>query len=88
MTIDVARAEVLARDYLKEMSLQPGGVPYSIIGAKVVATPDGWYFPYQSTDFVQTNDFGYSLVGNWPIFVSTEGDVVEPRRPPLVPKSA
>lgn len=83
MRIDFSHAEQLAKEYLDVLSRQPDGVSYSIIDTKMQETPDGWYFPYQSTDLMRAGDFDYSLVGNWPIFVSKDADNVEPRRPPI-----
>jgi hypothetical protein len=62
MRIDFGRAEQLAKEYLDAMSRQPGGVSYSIVDNKILEAPDGWYFAYQSTDFVRTGDHGNSLV--------------------------
>ncbi|MHA6848781.1 YrhB domain-containing protein [Ralstonia syzygii] len=42
---------------------------------------DSWNFPHQSAEFIKTGDFKKSLVGNWPIFVSRDGQRVDPRRP-------
>ncbi|WP_417903628.1 YrhB domain-containing protein [Caldimonas brevitalea] len=56
---------------------------YLIVDAGVIEDQDGWYFPYQSARFIETNDISYSVVGNCPIFVSKCGKTAELRRPPL-----
>jgi hypothetical protein len=55
--------------------------PCSLVIEKIKEDEDGWYFPYQSKNYIETGDFDKSLVGNWPIFVSREGGFVGIRRP-------
>jgi len=81
MNIDFAMAREMALDYLESLSREPGGVSYTIFESLVREEDDGWYFPYQSTKYIETGNFGDSLVGNWPIFVSRSGDYVGSRRP-------
>lgn len=81
MNIDFAVAKKMALDYLMRLSSEPEGVPYAIFESLIREDEDGWYFPYQSASFMLTGDFGDSLVGNWPIFVSHSGDYVGSRRP-------
>ena len=81
MTLDLANAKRKALEYLAEQQSKPGGVPYSIVDLQVVEGDDGWYFPYQSVEFLTTGDMNASLVGNWPIFVSRDGLHVGPCRP-------
>ena len=81
MTLDLAAATTLALEYLGEQQAAPGGVPYAIVDSRIVEGDDGWYFPYQSAEFLRTGDINASLVGNWPIFVSRDGLRVGPRRP-------
>ena len=83
MTLDLSAAKALAMKYLVEQQAMPEGVPCAIVDLKIVENDDGWYFPYQSIEFLKTGDFNVSLVGNWPIFVSRDGLHVGPRRPGL-----
>jgi len=81
MNIDLLAASQLALDFLKRLSAEPEGVPYVLLESRIREEHDGWYFPYQSVSFALTGNFGDSLVGNWPIFVSRSGQFVGPRRP-------
>ncbi|PRF79348.1 hypothetical protein C6Q12_06145 [Burkholderia multivorans] len=81
MTLDLSAAKRLALEYLAEQQAQPGGVPCAIVDSRVVEDNEGWYFPYQSVEFLTTGDINASLVGNWPVFVSRDGLRVGPRRP-------
>ncbi|MGK8893589.1 YrhB domain-containing protein [Burkholderia gladioli] len=81
MTLDLSDAKRLALEYLAEQQAQPGGVPCEVVDSRVVEDNEGWYFPYQSVEFLTTGDIDASLVGNWPIFVSRDGLRVGPRRP-------
>lgn len=80
MTLDLDSAEKKAREYLDAL-VSSGMVPYAIVTAMIKEEADGWYFPYQSEEFLRTGNFDRSLVGNWPIFVSRDGRSVGPRRP-------
>ncbi|WGY73048.1 hypothetical protein KEC55_33925 [Burkholderia cepacia] len=80
MTLDISAARALALDYLAKQAAMPGGIPYAIVDSKIVEGEDGWYFPYQSTEYLKTRDINDSLVGNWPVFVSKDGLSVGPRR--------
>ena len=89
MNIDQSAATQLALDFLKRLSNEPEGVPYSLLESRTREDDDGWYFSYQSTSFLQTGNFSESLVGNWPIFVNRKGDYVGPRRPGMpIPSDA
>ncbi len=89
MSLDLGGAEKKAREYLDAL-VSAGMMPYAIVTSKVKEEADGWYFPYQSEEFLRTGNFERSLVGNWPIFVSRDGRFVGPRRPgmPLTPPAA
>jgi hypothetical protein len=80
MSLDLSGAEKKAREYI-DAQVSSGGMPCAIVRAKIKEEVDGWYFPYQSEEFLTTGDFNKSLVGNWPIFVSRDGRYVGPRRP-------
>jgi hypothetical protein len=79
--IDFLTASQLATAFLERLSVEPEGVPYVLLDSFIREDDEGWYFPYQSASFVLNGNFGDSLVGNWPIFVSRSGDYVGPRRP-------
>ncbi|CAM2157594.1 YrhB domain-containing protein [Paraburkholderia tropica] len=81
MTLDLATAKKLALDYLAEQQSRHGGVPYSIVDSRIMEDENGWYFPYQSVEFLTTGDMNDFLVGNWPVFVSRDGLHVGPCRP-------
>jgi hypothetical protein len=79
--MELAEAMALAEKYLDEQLVPPDGMRYAIKTSGIKAAPDGWYFPWQTTLYLETGDINHSVVGNWPIFVSKNGDVVCPRRP-------
>ena len=51
-----------------------------IVDSAIYEVEDGWLFPYQSAKYIKTGEHGFSLVGNWPLFVAKTGDLVEVRR--------
>ena len=71
----------LGNPYLEQLSNASDDVTYALVESHIREEPDGWYFPYQSEKYLLTRQFGDSLVGNWPIFVSRTGDFAGPRRP-------
>lgn len=81
MTISFFDAHALAVKYLLENIPPPVNDSYTIIDSEVKEGDSGWYFPFQSARFVETQDFEFSLVGNWPILVSKSGEVMGPTRP-------
>jgi len=82
MTIDFSEAKSKAIEHLKNLESKPNGAPYVFIQEKIRETPDGWYFPYQSLEFLKSADFSKSLVGNWPLFVDRQGNVSSGRPKP------
>jgi hypothetical protein len=79
--MELAEARALAEKYLDERLVPPDGMRYAIKASAIKATPDGWYFPWQTSLYLETGDIEHSVVGSWPIFVSKNGDEVGPRRP-------
>ena len=64
-----------------EKNMQPiEGDKYIIVDQAIKEDSEGWYFPYQSERFIKTGDINFSLVGNWPIFVSKKGECLGARR--------
>jgi hypothetical protein len=88
MMLNFDSARELARKYLKDQEAKFGGVSCSIVESRIVEDEQGWYFPYQSVEFLTTGDINASLVGNWPIFVSRDGLRVGPSRPDMVNRSS
>ena len=82
MTLNFAIAQRKAYEYIE----QTGVIPCSIVESKIREDAEGWYFPYQSVECLETGDFNKSLVGNWPIFVSRDGSSIGPRRPDFMRK--
>lgn len=73
-------ALTMAQIYISEkMSPPPGGDRFVIVLDGIEEEEDGWFFPYQAERFLQTKDLKFSVVGNWPIFVSKDGRI-GPRR--------
>lgn len=69
----VAEARKIAEKYLQEKMTPPKDDLYVIVDAGIREADGGWYFPYQTRRFIETGDIDYSVVGNWPIFVSHDG---------------
>jgi hypothetical protein len=82
MTIDFSEAKSKAIEHLKTMESNANGAPYVLIEEKIRETPNGWYFPYQSLDFLKSGDFSKSLIGNWPLFVDRQGNISTGRPTP------
>ena len=82
MIIDIATAKRKAQTHLTTIEKE-SGIRCIIISTRVRESVGGWYFSYQSMEYLTTGDFHKSLVGNWPIFVSRDGTVIEQRRPEL-----
>ena len=51
-----------------------------IVESQVRENDDGWFFPYQSKEYLETMDIKKSIIGNWPIFVSKNGEIPSIRR--------
>lgn len=81
--MNIRDAKQFAISFIEARCQAPGGDRYLIVDAGVKEDSEGWYFPYQTERFLVTRDIRFSVVGNWPVFVSKDGRVVEPRRPPL-----
>jgi len=80
MTLNFADAKRLALQYLEGAQDEPGGVACALVETEITEDSDGWWFPFQSLEFLRTGGHGKSLVGNWPIFVSRDGLRVGPMR--------
>jgi len=79
--MDIGQARALAEKYINESIELPVGDKYVIVDVAIREVDGGWYFPYQTVRFVESGDIEYSVVGNWPIFVSKQGVCLGPRRP-------
>ncbi|ATZ64500.1 YrhB family protein [Acinetobacter bereziniae] len=51
-----------------------------VIDPKLDKVDNGWFIFYQSKRFMETKDINYSLVGNTPIFIDNNGEIIEFRR--------
>lgn len=71
MNIDEARA--VAEYYIAEHMYSAMQDSYVIVDAGIIVTSAGWYFPYQSREFLETGNIDFALVGNWPIYVEIDG---------------
>ncbi|RRD59055.1 hypothetical protein EII20_00940 [Comamonadaceae bacterium OH2545_COT-014] len=77
----IQEAKKIAEKYISKNIPPPEGDEYKIIEEAIFEMTDGWYFPYQSKNFIETGNMNFSLVGNWPVFVSRSGVCTGPRRP-------
>ncbi len=79
--MNVTQAKVKAEQYITENFEPPENDAYAIVDAAIIEVADGWYFPYQTVRFIETRNIDFSVLGNWPIFVSKQGECLGPRRP-------
>jgi Immunity protein 35 len=64
--IDSAQAQKIASSYLDQMQLD---IKKRLQIVRVIEKSFGWIFFYQSTEYVETNDFRKMLAGNAPFVV-------------------
>jgi hypothetical protein len=81
--MEMKNALVLAKQYIEDQLIPPAGDRYVVVESAIKEVEGGWYFPYQTARFIETRDINFSIVGNWPIFVSRSGEVRGPTRPDL-----
>ena len=70
MIITYQEAKKIAVSFLSQI-----GMSLLIVESQVRENDDGWFFPYQSKEYLETMDINKSIIGNWPIFVSKNGGV-------------
>jgi hypothetical protein len=80
MIVDMNNAKSLAEAFISKNIDPPIDDCYQIIDSAIREDTEGWYFPFQSKRFIETRDMKFSVVGNWPVFVSKDGITVEQRR--------
>jgi len=81
--VETSHAKELASRFVAERFMPPDDDQFVLVDAASKETPEGWYFFFQSAKFLESRDMNYFFVGNWPIYVSHDGSIVEQRRPPL-----
>lgn len=74
MIITYQEAKKIAVSFLSQIE-QEMGISLLIVESHVRENDDGWFFPYQSKEYLETMDIDKSIIGNWPIFVSKNGGV-------------
>ena len=74
MTINYREAKKNRSIFFKSKE-QEMGISLLIVESHVRENDDGWFFPYQSKEYLETMDINKSIIGNWPIFVSKNGGV-------------
>ena len=72
MTINYREAKKNRSIFFKSKE-QEMGISLLIVESHVRENDDGWFFPYQSKEYLETMDINKSIIGNWPIFVSKNG---------------
>lgn len=73
---NVDQAKILAERFLFDNRPRSArGDKFVISRSGIIEEEDGWYFPFQTEDYVRTRDMNLLLVGNAPIFVSRNGKV-------------
>ena len=76
-----AQAKSLAERYVEKNIPPPKGDSLMVSDEFTETVEDGWFFYYQSRQYLVTKDYKFFLVGTCPIFVSVDGSIVEPRDP-------
>lgn len=79
--MNLQEAYALAKNYIANNLRPPDGDKYEIVDSGIRETDAGWYFPWQTARYIETRNIEYSIVGNWPIFVTKDGDCRGPCRP-------
>ena len=74
MIINYQETKKIAVSFLSQIE-QEMGIALSIVEFHVQENDDGWLFPYQSKEYLETMDINKSIIGNWPIFVSKNGEI-------------
>ena len=74
MIITYQEAKKIAVSFLSQIEQEMGN-SLLIVESHVRENDDGWFFPYQSKEYLETMDINKSIIGNWPIFVSKNGEV-------------
>ena len=74
MVITYQEAKKIAVSFLSQIE-QEMGISLLIVESHVQENDDGWFFPYQSKEYLETMDINKSIIGNWPIFVSKNGEI-------------
>lgn len=74
MTINYREAKKIAVSFLSQIE-QEMGISLLIVESHIRENDDGWFFLYQSKEYLETMDINKSIIGNWPIFVSKNGGV-------------
>ena len=82
--MDIQDARSIVESYIEDNLIPPKGDRYIIVEDAVDEEEDGWYFPYQTEKYLKTLDINFSVVGNWPIFVSKDGSFVGAARPKML----
>ena len=72
MIITYQEAKKIAVSFFGQIE-QELGILLLIVESHVRENDDGWFFPYQSKEYLETMDINKSIIGNWPIFVSKNG---------------
>jgi hypothetical protein len=71
--LTVEEATRLAREWVRHHSFLTGELV--LIEEETVTRPYGWFFCYDSKQFLATQDFDYAIAGNAPILVDKRGHV-------------
>jgi Immunity protein 35 len=75
--IDKKKAVEIAENYVtNQQNLMIDGTELELIKEAVITKPYGWVFVYDSSKFIETNDFSYAIVGNAPFLVSPKNGAV------------
>ncbi len=77
--MDINDAKILAEQFLlMNIPAPASGDHFAIVGDGIVEE-DGWYFPFQTKKYINTGNLQFSVVGNWPIFVTRDGRIGQRR---------
>ena len=74
MIINYQETKKIAVSFLSQIE-QEIRMSLLIVESHIRENDDGWFFPYQSKEYLETMDINKSIIGNWPIFVSKNGEI-------------
>ena len=74
MMINYQEAKKIAVSFFGQIE-QEMEISLLIVESHVRENDDGWFFPYHSKEYLETMDINKSIIGNWPIFVSKNGEI-------------
>jgi hypothetical protein len=71
--LDIRQARARAAEILEVFAAQTGLAALVILDDAVIETPDAFYFPYQTADFIIGGELRDALAGNITLRINRDG---------------